>query len=81
MVFNHSLTYGKKFGSWRENAIILVRIFEEVRLVLKLEFLISFCILMIYKYLPTYDENFESGTHEVKIGLFLSEYLKGSYWS
>ena len=61
------------WSSWSENLIILVRMFEEVRLVLELEFLVSFCILMIYKYLPSYDENFESGVHEVKIGLFLSQ--------
>ena len=29
----------------------------------------------------TYDENVKSGAHGVKIELFLSEYLKGSYWS
>ena len=57
-------------GLWCENSIILVRIFEEVRLVLELEFLISFCILIIFNHLLTYHENFKFGAHDMKIGLF-----------
>ena len=74
MIYDHLLTSEKKFS-------FLVRRFEGIRYVLELELLVRFCILMIYKHLPTYNENFESRAHNVKIGLFLSEYLKGSDWS
>ena len=36
---------------------------------------------MIYKHLLTYDKNFKSEPHYMKIRLFQSEYLKGSDWS
>ena len=49
--------------------------FEGVRLVLGLEFLVSFCILMIFNHLLTYHENSKSETHYMKIGLFF--YFEG----
>ena len=47
------------WGSLYENLSILARIFEEVRLVLEPQFLVSFFILMICKYLLTCDKNFQ----------------------
>ena len=35
----------------------------------------------MFNHLPTHDKNFKSEAHDVKIRLFLSEYLKGSDWS
>ena len=63
----------QKFHVWSslyENWNILLRIFERVRLVLKLEFLVGFCIVTILNHLLTYHENVKSEVHYMKIGLF-----------
>ena len=62
------------WGSLYENWSILVRIFEGVRLALEPQFLVSFCILMIYKHLLTYDKNFQLEGHDMKIDLFLVDF-------
>ena len=69
MIFYHLLNYEKNLKSGAH---------EVKKLVLELQFLISFCILVIYKDFPTYNKNLESGAHDVKIRQFLSEHLKGS---
>ena len=43
-------------------------------MVLEPEFLVSFCILMIYKHLLTCDKNFQLEDHDVKIDLFLVDF-------
>ena len=50
-------------------------------MVLELEFLVNFCIFMMFNHLPTHDKYFKSEAHDVKTRLFLSEHLKGSDWS
>ena len=62
------------WGSLYETLSILARIFEEVRLVLEPQFLVSFFILMICKYLLTCDKNFQPEAHDMKIDLFLVDF-------
>ena len=45
--------------------------FEGVKLVLELQFLIRFCSLVIYKHLLTFEKNFQLEAHDMKIDLFL----------
>ena len=47
--------------------ITLIRIFERVRLVSELKFLVSFCILIILNHLLTYYENFKSEAHYILV--------------
>ena len=50
------------------------RLFEGVRLVLEPQFLVSFCILMIYKHLLICGKNFQLEAHDMKIDLFLVDF-------
>ena len=64
------------WGALYENWSLLVRIFEGVRLVVKAQFLVSFCSLIIYKHLLTCDINFQLQAHDMKIHLFPVDFAR-----
>ena len=68
------------WGSWYENWSLLARLFEGVTLVLEPQFLVSFCILMIYKHLLTCDKNFQLEAHDMKIDLFLADFERSDWF-
>ena len=57
--FAYSWQKFRVWGSWCGNWTIFVRIFEGVKLVLELEFFVSFCILIIFNHLLTYHRKFQ----------------------
>ena len=70
-------TYDKNFMT--ENLSNSDRLLQRV---FKPKFLVIFYILMIYNHLLTCEKKkLNSGTRDMKIGHFYSEYLKGSDWS
>ena len=72
--FSHLWQKFPVWGSRYENWSILARMFEGARLFLELEFLVSFCILMIYNHLLTCNKNFQHEAHDMKIDLFIVDF-------